>query len=289
MDNNRMAERGTDEQLRAALHQSPDGLLLFDPAGTPVYMSTAAFGGSRLDECIHEEDRARVEESLARLRRRLEPFETEFRVVLPDGRTIWAEGKGYPVQLAGRPSLTAFSVRDITRRKQQEEQLARLAYYDALTGLPNRRLFYDRFMQSLISARRYRRRLALLYLDLDDFKRINDTYGHATGDELLVVAFARLTHSIREPDTVCRMGGDEFVVLLPHCEENGDVEKIARRIADALRQPFDLNGDHIRISSSIGAAIFPKDGLDGETLLRNADSAMYSAKLLGKNDLQFFS
>ncbi|MCZ8513304.1 sensor domain-containing diguanylate cyclase [Paenibacillus filicis] len=280
---------GSDSRLQAAVEHSPDGLLIIDPAGIPVYASPAIFGGRPAEQCLHERDRDRIVEALHRLRTCLEPFEAEFLAVLPDGREIWAEGRGYPVPLAGVPALAAFSVRDVTRRKEQELQLTRLAYYDVLTGLPNRRLFHDRFTQSLIAARRYQRKLAVLYLDLDDFKKINDCFGHSAGDELLVMAAARLTHSIREPDTVCRMGGDEFVVLLQHFEERDDIVKIARRIADALNQPFDLSGRQINFSTSIGAALFPEHGSDDTTLLNKADMAMYAAKRQGKNALMFYS
>lgn len=287
--NQRLDDRPPDQWLRAAVDQSPDGLMVFDLTGKTVYASLGAFDGINPEKWVHEEDQERIQSALLLLRTELKPFEAEFRAVRPDGVLLWLEGKGYPVQVSLLSSLVAFSVRDITRRKQQEEQLMRLAYYDALTGLPNRRLFHDRLMQSLHTAKRYHRMLALLYLDLDDFKRINDTYGHGIGDELLTIAASRLTHSIREPDTVCRMGGDEFVVLLQHFEDSRDVGKIARRIADALLQPFDLKGQKIRITTSIGAAVYPEDGQDGELLLQNADAAMYTSKQAGKNELKFYS
>ncbi len=212
-----------------------------------------------------------------------------FRIFLPDGKLLWLEAKGYPLNHDGACGQAALSAKDISSYKQQEERLTRLAYHDALTGLPNRRLFHDRFTQALHIARRYHHKLALLYLDLDDFKRINDTYGHAIGDELLATAASRLSHSIREPDTICRMGGDEFVVLLQQFELREDVAKIGRRIAEVLSQPFELSGQQIAITSSIGAAFYPEDAPDADSLLQCADIAMYASKQQGKNDFQFYT
>jgi diguanylate cyclase len=126
-------------------------------------------------------------------------------------------------------------------------------------------------------------------LDLDDFKSVNDRYGHAIGDELLVKIASRLSHSIREPDTVCRMGGDEFVLLLQQFVEKEDIVKVGGRIAAALSQPFDLCGQQITMTCSIGAAFFPDDGEEVETLLQSADAAMYASKMQGKNHFRFYS
>jgi diguanylate cyclase (GGDEF)-like protein len=173
--------------------------------------------------------------------------------------------------------------RDISKHKEIEENLTRLAYYDSLTGLPNLRLFQDRYSQSLLSAKRYQRKLAVLYLDLDDFKLINDEYGHAVGDELLKTVAARLSHCVRDPDTVCRLGGDEFLILLQQFEQTEDIEKVAQRVIDALNNRFQIQHNDISITCSMGAAIYPQDGIEGEALLEIADAAMYQAKKSGKN------
>ncbi|WP_159881115.1 sensor domain-containing diguanylate cyclase [Paenibacillus puerhi] len=286
----RLQDSFPDQVYRAVAQQSPDWLWIFDAAGIPIGVSPAHQAGQSLYQFVYEHDLRVLQEACRALLRERRPFFLIFQGVMPDGSRIWLESRGYPVQTEEDDDLlAAVSARDITLYKQQEERLTRLAYYDALTGLPNRRLFQDRFMQAMHIARRYHHKLGILYLDLDDFKRINDMYGHSVGDELLAAASSRLSHSIREPDTVCRMGGDEFVVLVQQFEHPEDVVKIGRRISEALGQPFDIGGHQIRISSSIGAALYPVDGLDGESLLQSADHAMYASKQLGKNQFRFFA
>ncbi len=178
---------------------------------------------------------------------------------------------------------------DITKRKQDEERIWRQANYDTLTGLPNRTLFMDRLDQSLHRAHRERCRFALMFIDLDRFKWVNDTLGHGAGDALLQEASARLRDSVRESDTVARLGGDEFTVILPKIRRDQDAELIAEKILDQLQQPFLLEGREVFISGSVGITLYPDDAGDIETLVRNADAAMYRAKEAGRNAFRFYT
>jgi diguanylate cyclase (GGDEF)-like protein/PAS domain S-box-containing protein len=175
---------------------------------------------------------------------------------------------------------------DITERKQAEDTIRQLAYHDALTGLPNRALFNDRIDVALAHARRNGAILAVLLLDLDHFKRVNDTLGHATGDKLLQAVGQRLTTLLRDSDTVCRMGGDEFLILLTGIAEAEDVAKVAERILQAMREPFVLDGPELSITTSVGIAVYPEDGEDGDALITNTDFAMYMAKQQGRDNCQ---
>ena len=177
---------------------------------------------------------------------------------------------------------------DITEHKQAEEHVHRLAHYDALTDLPNRTLFNDRFGQALINAQRNRCRAAVMFMDLDRFKVINDTLGHSIGDLLLQVMTARLTDSVRQGDTVSRLGGDEFGILLPELAEAEDAYLAAQKLLKATAIPFMLQGQELNISASIGISIYPDDGISAETLMKNADIAMYRAKEEGRNNCQFY-
>lgn len=178
---------------------------------------------------------------------------------------------------------------DITQRKQQEEHIWRQANYDSLTDLPNRNMCMDRLSQSLMSATRLNTQVAVLFIDLDRFKIINDTLGHSAGDELLIEVAIRLKNSIRESDIVSRLGGDEFVILLNNITDIYTIEKIAGNILIELSKPVPLsNQSETYTSGSIGIALFPQDGGDAETLMKHADTAMYQSKRLGRNNFMFY-
>lgn len=183
----------------------------------------------------------------------------------------------------------------LSRQKAAEEQVAHarqveyLAFHDGLTGLPNRSLFSKLLAQSIAYAGRYNKRLAVLFLDLDRFKQINDTLGHDAGDDLLKEVANRLKSALRESDIVARMGGDEFVAILPEMEDDSYATVVARKILAAVAQPFILVGQEFRVTVSIGISVYPHDGLDEQTLTKNADVAMYQAKQEGKNNFQFYS
>ncbi|MGQ9861746.1 MAG: putative bifunctional diguanylate cyclase/phosphodiesterase [Thiobacillaceae bacterium] len=178
--------------------------------------------------------------------------------------------------------------RDISERKKAEATITFQAYHDLLTGLPNRALFKDRLTQAIANARRHGSLLAVMFLDLDRFKSVNDTLGHLVGDELLQLTSQRLRHCLREGDTLARIGGDEFMLLLPHIRTRDNAAYIAEKILAALKAPFHLNSHELYISASIGIAIYPDDGITHETLIKHADIAMYSAKDQGRNDYRFF-
>jgi len=178
---------------------------------------------------------------------------------------------------------------DITARKEIEERVHRLAHFDALTDLPNRSLLIDRVGQLLAAARRSRKKVALLFLDLDRFKNINDSMGHEAGDELLKLIAQRLTHTLRSSDTIARMGGDEFVITLAEIDDVAPVALIAQEVLAAINAPLTLNHQELSITGSIGICMFPDDALDVGDMIRNADAAMYRAKTSGCNTYQFYT
>lgn len=179
--------------------------------------------------------------------------------------------------------------REVEAQITHARQVEYLAYHDSLTGLPNRSLFSNLLRQSISQAQRNRRKLAVLFLDLDHFKHINDTLGHDAGDQLLQDVAARLKGCLRESDTVARLGGDEFVVLLPEIADEMDTINVARKINAAVARPYNLKGQDFRVTASIGISSYPEDGLDEQTLTKNADIAMYKVKEEGKNNFQLYS
>ena len=181
------------------------------------------------------------------------------------------------------------NLRDITGRKQAEARIRHMALHDALTGLPNRILLQDRLTQAIALARRNHMRVAVLMLDLDQFKHVNDSLGHHVGDGLLVGVSARLNACLRESDIVARLGGDEFVIALPSIVGNQDIEEVAQKLLSTLLNPFQIEGHEIQISGSIGISQYPDDGDDAGTLLRAADTAMYSAKASGRGTHRYFT
>jgi diguanylate cyclase (GGDEF)-like protein len=180
------------------------------------------------------------------------------------------------------------TIRYAIERKRSQQRIHYLAYYDSLTSLPNRRLFHDRLSQSLALARRYNRVLAVLFFDLDHFKTVNDTLGHPVGDLLLQTVAERLS-CLRASDTIARLGGDEFAILLPEITLAEDVSAVAEKILVALKPPFAIGGNELFTSTSMGISIYPNDGEDPETLMKNVDIAMYRAKQEGGNNYQLYS
>lgn len=178
---------------------------------------------------------------------------------------------------------------DISERKQSEERIHHLAHHDALTGLPNRLLLEDRIDQGLLKSKRAHRHMGIIFIDLDRFKNINDTLGHAVGDNLLIQAAQRGLHVLRDTDTLCRQGGDEFVVVLPELETRQDAAHVCQKLLAALCQPYLLAGHELTVSGSAGIALYPEDGESASELLRKADAAMYRAKEEGRNTFCFFS
>jgi diguanylate cyclase (GGDEF)-like protein/PAS domain S-box-containing protein len=227
---------------------------------------------------------------LARLRETGSLSNFELAARRRDGSPIWVLENATLVEGPdGIGPLIEGTVIDITERKRAEDQVKHLAFHDALTGLPNRLLFNDRLTMALAQAHRSRQKLATIYLDLDRFKVINDSLGHAVGDELLRRVADRLRLCIREEDTIARLGGDEFILLVPRLSSEEDVETVGRKILNAIRLPFKIDDREFFLTSSIGISVYPADGIDSETLVQNADSAMYRAKERGRDNYQLYS
>jgi diguanylate cyclase (GGDEF)-like protein/PAS domain S-box-containing protein len=204
------------------------------------------------------------------------------------GRPRWVSSFIYPVKnRKGAVREVVLTHLDVTEQKEMEEIIRQQAFHDALTGLPNRRLFVDILNLELARAKRHGSKFAVLFLDLDRFKDVNDAFGHAIGDELLKEAAARLKQGVREVDSVARIGGDEFTILLSGMPRSDSIGAIAGKIVDSLRQPFVLDGHELRVATSIGISIYPEDAQEPEVLLRKADVAMYKAKERGGNSYEF--
>ena len=207
---------------------------------------------------------------------------------MPEGKRIWLTTLT-PIFEEERVSHIVGSSSDITERKKLELELEKFANYDKLTGLPNRRLFFERLERIVVEHERDQGKFILLFIDLDGFKDINDNFGHVIGDEVLVTVGNRLINSIRKSDTVARMGGDEFTIILRNIEKEENVRLMIEKIHRKIREDIYIGTKRINVDSSIGVARYPDNGENGETLLRNADSTMYEAKRSGKGGFKFFS
>lgn len=207
-----------------------------------------------------------------------------------NGEHYWQAVSASPVlNESGLLTHIVVSIEDTSQQRAIHAQMEKLAFYDPLTGLENRRLFKDRLEQTLKQIRRNKGLMALLFIDLDGFKNINDTLGHEAGDELLIEVAKRLKQCVREEDIVARLGGDEFTVILANLRDNKSAASVAAKIIKALQKPIDLQGHTVKISGSIGITVAPDDSMDANELMRNADLAMYRAKASGRNNSQFFT
>jgi diguanylate cyclase (GGDEF)-like protein/PAS domain S-box-containing protein len=271
-----------DADLRI-LYQSPAlrHLLGYEPADTV---------GRNVSELIHQDDMEHVRAALRRIieaRQSIEPV--EFRIRHRDG--MWRTFESLGTNCLSNPHIhgVVFNSRDVTDRKVIQQRIQHLAYHDNLTGLPNRSLLQDRLAHSIARAERSNRKVAVLFIDLDNFKNINDTLGHDVGDELLRQVSRKLSECVRLEDTIARQGGDEFIVLLDSLEDGRGASIVAQKILNSLRQPFVLSGTEQHVSGSVGIALYPEDGRDAQTLMKNADTAMFHGKGLGKNTYQYFT
>ncbi|MCB2188657.1 MAG: diguanylate cyclase [Deltaproteobacteria bacterium] len=278
---------------------SSEGITITDPQGT-IQMVNPAFTeitGYSAAEALGQNPR------ILKSDRHNEAFYRHlWRSLVTTGQwqgEIWnrrKSGEAYPEWLtisairdaAGRTTHYVALFHDISESKQSEERMWRQAHHDALTGLPNRLLFQDRLAMALGRARRRRQQVAVVFLDLDGFKEINDTLGHAAGDLVLQEAAARLTGALREEDTVSRLGGDEFLMILPEVAGPAEARQAGRRILAALAPPFILAGREITVGASLGVALFPRHAGDLDTLIRCADQAMYQAKRAGRGQGRLF-
>jgi diguanylate cyclase (GGDEF)-like protein/PAS domain S-box-containing protein len=239
---------------------------------------------------VHPDDRERFMSAGVATAERGEIFVCEYRVNAPSGGMRWIAARGQPVfDASGGVHRIIGVAQDVTERKRSEEEARFLAHHDTLTGLPNRRLLDDRLRQAVFLAQRHDSKVAVMLLDLDGFKEVNDSLGHRAGDAVLREVAQRLMGCMRRSDTLARQGGDEFVIVIPDLKLEVDCQTIAEKVLRALEPEFRVDGTGFRIGASIGVSLFPADAGDGEALLRNADIAMYRAKHLGGNNYRFYA
>jgi diguanylate cyclase (GGDEF)-like protein/PAS domain S-box-containing protein len=297
----RRSEALKEGRYRALLEAAPDAMVVVDQAGKIVLFNVQAekqFGYSR-DELVGQAVTNIIPHGFAErlVADDLRSADEALAQVIGTGIELVArrkDGTEFPIEIMLSPVhstegiLVTAAIRDITTRTAMSLQAAYTAHHDPLTGLPNRVLLNDRISQAIALAPRHSKQVAVLFLDLDGFKHINDSLGHAVGDSLLHSVATRLTEQVRGSDTVSRQGGDEFVVLLSEAEEWVDAAAVAKRMISSVSDVHRLDGHDLRITTSIGISVFPQDGGDAETLIKNADTAMYQAKDNGRNGIQFF-
>ena len=289
-----------EKRFRTIVEKSWSGVVLLDGECRFSYAGSSTFHligygeaeltGQSLFDFIHPRDVEAARKTFADLL--VSPNHEahgELRFRHKSGTWIWLEGFGQNLLHEESVGAIVLNYRDVSQRKETEKQLEYRAYYDSLTGLPNRLLFRDRLVNSLQHARRNKVALAVMYLDVDRFKLVNDGLGHTFGDSLLAEVAKRLQGSLRASDTISRIGGDEFSVLLPEVVNTEAVAGVARKVLEALQQPFRVEGHDLYVTASIGISCFPADGEDAETLLKCADAALYRAKELGRNQAQLFT
>jgi diguanylate cyclase (GGDEF)-like protein/PAS domain S-box-containing protein len=238
-------------------------------------------------EAVHPEDVQRVISETRQLSQ--EGVDHDYRLVLSDNSIRWVHSRTFPVKDSTGVQRVVGIMDDITNRKQADLRLFQLAHYDALTSLPNRTLFYESLRKLIKQAEMNHRMVSVLFLDIDNFKNINDKLGHALGDELLCQFSLRLSECLRITDMVARLGGDEFGCILVTTDSSGDAGVVASKIRETLRQPFNLGGHQATITASIGISVYPTDSRDAEALVKNGDTAMYRSKEAGKDTYRFFT
>ncbi|MBI5889927.1 MAG: diguanylate cyclase [Nitrosomonadales bacterium] len=292
----------SQHQLQSIISNVMDGIITisesgeiqgFNPAAEQIFgYSQQEVTGKNLSMLMPEPDRSAHDGYIGRY------LQTgQARILGIRGREVTAvrkNGDTFPMELSASEMVLGGHryfigiVRDITERKLAEQKIAHLAHYDYLTDLPNRALFLDILQHSIALAKRIERKTAVLFLDLDGFKKINDTQGHDAGDLLLKGVSQRLRETVRESDTVARVGGDEFILVLDNIGSDENAALVANKIISALRVPFELKGQNCRVGASIGISLFPDDSGDPEKLVEFADKAMYLAKQNGKNTCRFY-
>ena len=291
----------SEERYRTVTETATDGIVSLDERGRILFANSAA--GRILGHPPHDLLGRHFEELLPE---RFHEGPGSFLRRFGDGssaepasavRVHARHQKGHEVPLevsfgetgGGRRRVYTGILRDVTRKLQSEQQIERLAYHDLLTGLPNRALFHDRLANTLTRAQRQDEKVAVMFLDLDEFKSINDSLGHTRGDAVLREIGSRLKSCLRGQDTAARLGGDEFIVFLPQVGDTMEVAQVAAKILSAIARPMEIDGESLFLTASIGISVFPTDGKDRETLLSHADTAMYRAKEQGSNTFEFFT
>ncbi|MCC2970843.1 EAL domain-containing protein [Massilia sp. IC2-476] len=296
----RMRLQESEEFFRLTFNQAAVGIVLLGGDGRVLRTNSKMsqiLGYSEIEllqrfyqQLMCEEDLAEEQALINRLKAgEISDYQREKRLQRRDGAQVWVSVSVSAMRDANGRQRFICVVKDIQRQKQAEEALLRMANHDALTGLPNRVLMQDRLGQAIMHAHRAGRQVAVMFIDLDRFKHVNDSLGHDAGDALIVEIARRLSASLRESDTVARQGGDEFVVVLPDLAGQDDATKVARKLLDNLFQPMLLCGHEVFPSGSIGIAMYPRDGADSATLLKCADSAMYGSKGQGGNHYSFYA
>lgn len=297
-DRQRMQEALAKEKtfIAAILENAYDGTAVLTPRGRVTFLSPGmerllGFTANDIPDLAawvsktmsDPREQAMVMAAFAEDAARESPSERIFSLVHPSGARRWCR-----FQMAHMPGGDIIvSGQDITRIKEAEERIRHMALHDSLTGLPNRQLFQDRLDLALAHAKRYETMVGVLYIDVNDFKKINDSLGHAAGDQALRIVAERLTASVRGPDTVARLGGDEFVVILPEILQPSDVAEVARRVLAAMVRPVELSGRLMPLGASIGVSLYPSDATTPDELLLKADQAMYRAKSGGGSNYRF--
>lgn len=239
----------------------------------------------------HPDDREIIDKVVNQIKSGLHPAKIyKYRIIQPDGQIRWLQNSITPItDPSGRTVKINGVVVDITEQQQAEETIKYMAYHDELTGLPNRSFLRDYFKELIYKAKKNDLIIAIIFIDLDRFKVVNDTLGHDTGDLLLYQVATRLRSCVRKTDVIARQGGDEFIILLDHGISKEGIELIASRVLRILSYPFNLLEREVYITPSIGISLYPQDGLEAEDLIKHADTAMYDAKSKGKNNYQFYS
>lgn len=294
----------SEDRWKFALEGAGDGVWDWNIATDDVFRSARwseiyGYTGDEIEktatagrQLIHPDDLAQhVQDMQAYLQGQRDLYTSEFRLLCKDGTWKWTLSRGMIISrdAEGKPIRMIGTHTDISERKNDETKMFQLAHYDQLTNLPNRVLFVERFQQMIKVKRRKLRYHTLMYLDLDHFKEVNDTLGHDMGDRLLKEAAERILQCVRADDMVARMGGDEFTVILNNLDDQVITERIAQNILDKMAEPFNLDDKLIYISTSIGISVYPNDGHEVDTLLKNADQAMYAAKDMGRNRYHYFT
>ncbi len=293
--------RSSSEKLALIIDQAPLGIAVASEDGT-LQEVNAAFSklaglsaeelqGMHVWDLTHPDDIESERKLVSALADgKIPSYTIEKRYVTKSDSVVWVRLHVARLpQLPGQQRLLIGMTEDISARKEAEEAILHQAFHDPLTGLPNRSLLLDRLYSMISRARRTGELVAVLFLDLDRFKSINDTLGHTTGDRLLKLTAERLSNSMREYDTVSRTGGDEFVLLLSSIKDVDQVVMTLERIIELMAEPFEIDGHELYTPTSIGVAVFPQDGNDAETLIKNADVALYKAKEAGRNCFMFYN
>ncbi|MFA5596135.1 MAG: diguanylate cyclase [Pusillimonas sp.] len=296
--------RNSEQRWKYALEGAGDGVWDYDLLQGKIHVSARwkqmlGYDQTELPDSrdnwadmVHPEDYPVIEKTLAdHIRGDLPDYAVEYRIRCKDGSWKWVLARGMVVErnTAGIALRMVGTATDISRMKASEELIWQQANFDALTGIPNRRMFFERLQMEIQRVQRYGGSFALLFIDLDEFKEINDQRGHHVGDAVLKCITRRLLGLVRSTDLVARLGGDEFTIILNQVVSAPDLESVVQKILAVVQQPVDIEGHLAKVSASIGVVMCPDDGRDADALLNKADRAMYAAKAKGKNQWQYYS